>query len=288
MTREVVKAEAPITTAARLQFSNEQVSLIRDTVAKNCSEAELHLYLEVCAREDLNPFLGEAWAAKLPGKNGGPGRMAIIVGRHGWIKIANRNPNYAGLDSDVVREKDDFRVIRKPDGTRVIHHEYTGGSRQRGEILGAWCEVRFTDYKPIFFYAPIEEYQGSDKTPWGKQVSTMIQKCAVSTTLRLAFPVGGVYDEAELEKVDVREVPSVVAIDWGDEHDPALAQWLRDLVDAANAVQAGSWLPERVRLKLDGTDPQGRAQLAMEIVGFIRARGGTVPEAPPEDAEVVA
>lgn len=286
-----------ITKAARTDFAPEQVKLMRDTVAKDCSDAEFHFFLEVCARYEFNPFLGEIYAAKMGNQNGGGGRVAIIVGRNGWIKEANRRPEFAGMDSDVVRANDVFKIVRTGDGTRSIHHEFEmGPEKKRGEIVGSWAEVRFKDGRaPVFFYAPVEDYRPanpSSYSPWSKQESVMMLKCAQVAALRLAFNIGGVYDEAELahQGLSTGETPVQVEINWGD--DEELAARLQRAVVAANEVQPGSWLPERTRLKLEGCqNTADREKLAEEIEAFIVAKGGTVPEAPAEEviteAEVV-
>lgn len=286
-----------ITKAARTGFAPEQVKLMKDTVAKDCTDAEFHFFLEVCARYEFNPFLGEIYAARMPGKNGGQGRVAIIVGRNGWIKEANRHSNFKSLDSDVVREGDVFKVVRTPDGHRSIHHEFEmGPDKKRGAIVGSWAEVSFKDGRPpVFFFAPVEDYRPTNLTsysPWSKQESVMMLKCAQVAALRLSFNIGGVYDEAEMANAFAatsEEAPVHHEINWGD--DPEVASRLQRAVATANEVQPGSWLPERTRLKLDGCqNTADRLRLAEEVEAFIVAKGGTVPEVPePEvvDAEVV-
>lgn len=282
-----------ITKTARTEFAPEQVRLMRDTVAKDCTEPEFHFFLEVCARYEFNPFLGEIYAAKMRGKNGSPGRVAIIVGRNGWVKEANRQPDFRGLDSDVVRENDVFRMVRTPDGRRSIHHEYEiTGEKGRGKVIGAWAEIRFkSDRAPVYTYLPVEEYKPSnlDYTPWGKQESVMMEKCAIVAALRTAFPIGGVYDEAEMSHLVASGEADVEAvaeeIEWGD--DEAMAKYLQDLAIEANRVQPGSWLPERLRLKLQDADDDAREVVAAEMAALINAKGGKVPERV-MDAEVVA
>src|SRR4051812_11753476 len=104
---------------ARQDFAPEQARLLRDTVAKDCSDAEFHFFLEVAATYRLNPLAGEVYAAKLAGSNGGSGRVVVMVGRNGWLKIANDHADYRGIDGEVVRENDEFKVKRTAEG-RVV------------------------------------------------------------------------------------------------------------------------------------------------------------------------
>ena len=99
-------ATGEITAAVREQFAAEQVNLIRATVARDASDAELAMFLELCARYRLDPFAGQIYCAKMRSENGEGGRVQIIVGRDGFLKIAKDHQDFEGFDSDVVREND--------------------------------------------------------------------------------------------------------------------------------------------------------------------------------------
>jgi phage recombination protein Bet len=284
-----------ITRPAREAFAPAQVKIIKDTVAVGTTDAEFHLFLEICARYELNPLTGEAYCMKIPGKNGDRGRMVPVVGRNGWLKIARRNPDFVRVDSDVVREKDHFKVVRK-DGKRTIEHAYEGTEAQRGPILGAWAEVIRRDADPTYAYCPIAEYKpGGAKltySPWSSQESVMMKKCAIIVALRETYSMAGVYDEAEMHRVtnfaeESRPRLEGPEIDFGP--DPEIAGWLQRLAEEANRVEPGSWLPGRLALKLEGCDEEGRVHVAQEMAAFIQRKGGNVPEREViEEAEVVA
>lgn len=281
-----------VTQPARLAFAPEQAKIIKDTVARECTEAEFHFFLEVSARYDLNPMLGEMYAMKIPGKNGGPGRVVPTVGRNGWLKVARRHDDFLGMDGDVVREKDIFKIKREG-GKRVVSHEYEGSDEMRGPIKGAWCEVYRAGYPPTYFYAPLSEYKPTSPaklqfSPWSSQESVMMLKCAQVTALRLTYNMAGVYDEAEMGRIAPVETHQTDGpqIEWGEDQEIAL--WLQALVKEANKLRAGSWLPERVRLKLEGTNEEGKIHVGEEIAAFIKQAGGEVPSREIiEEAEVV-
>jgi phage recombination protein Bet len=214
-----------VTVAAREEFSPAQIKLLRRTVAKDCNDEEFSYFLEVAAAYDLNPLVGEVYASKMGGSNGSGGRVVILVGRNGWLKMARRNANYLGIDGDVVRENDSFKVSRKADGTREILHEYEGDADKRGAIKGAWAEV-ITTAARYYVFAPIAEYRPTNQrkleySPWGSQESVMIQKCAYIAALRIAFSISGVYDEAEMDRMRAQTAargdarPS--SIEWGED-----------------------------------------------------------------------
>lgn len=279
-------ANPDVAVAARQRFEPAQIQAIRRTIAKDCSESEFVMLLEVAARYQLDPFAGEIYAAKMPGRNGGQGSVAIIVGRNGLLKIAKRDPEYLGVDCDVVHEKDAFHVKRTREGREIIH-DYEGSTITRGAIVGAWAEVHLRNRRDVYFYAPVIEYRPvSEKklqfSPWGSQESVMILKCAVVSALRLAIDIGGVYDEAELARAVVDATPpSDATVDWGDGVDEALAVRLRMLVDAANEAKPDFWRPAKVAAKL-GSTPESRLAFAHELEDFIVAAGGTIPDPPVE------
>lgn len=137
-----------ITIPARYGFGPEQTEAIKRTVAKDCTPAEFVMFMELAARYHLDPFAKHIWAAKM----GDNKPVAILVGRDGYLAIAERHPAYQGMDSDVVRDGDTFKLQRTPHPEVV--HEY---GEQRGAILGAWAMVYRTDrIVPTYFYAPIE------------------------------------------------------------------------------------------------------------------------------------
>lgn len=78
----------------------------------------------------------------------------------------------------------------------VIHPE----KMQNGEVpLGAYAILRMEGKEPVAKWVYWNEYvQGGDYTPWKKQKSAMISKCATSVLCREAFGLSGIYGEEEV------------------------------------------------------------------------------------------
>jgi phage recombination protein Bet len=280
-------ATGEITAAVREQFAAEQVNLIRATVARDANDAELAMFLELCARYRLDPFAGQIYCAKMRSENGEGGRVQIIVGRDGFLKIAADHEDFEGFDSDVVRENDTFKVTRK-DGIPVVTHDYEGSDVVRGPIQGAWCVVHRRGYRPRYFYAPLVEYKPVNErklrySPWSAQESVMIEKCAITTCLRLAFNISGVVGEEEASR-QLTDVPTAET-EWPK--DERMTDYLMALFEECNRIKPNSFRPKKQHMLLRGKDEDGYWQLAEELAEFIRKHDGKVPPMPDAEPDVI-
>lgn len=272
---------------ARYGFENEQVVAIKKTVAKDCTDAELVMFLEVAARYRLDPFAKHIFAAKIKGA------VQIIVSRDGLLHHAMRQPDFQGISGDVVHENDKFAVGYK-NGKRNIEHSYTLTKDGRGKIVGAWAQVERglpgdeKGTQTTFFFAPLDEYQRSGDGPWKSHPSAMILKVAEVYALRKAYSVSGVVGEDEMSTRPTRAQASLTqlpAADYGD--DPELADRLKGLVEQAQEISASDWRPQKVVSRLDGADQESREAFANELADWIAEHDVAEPEEEAVDAEVV-
>lgn len=195
-------------------IDEQMLVVVQNTVAKDASGPEISMFLEVCARFDLDPFAKEVWCAVSNPDNASKRRVLIMVGRDGLRKVAHR----AGLEirSDVVRKNDHFAVKHTKDRRKVITHEYAvmepgveTPENWRGDIVGAWAEVYDpeTGESKGFNYSPMVEYRPTSEaklkfSPWGTQESVMIMAAAERNALRQATPLGGLLSEGEMDLND--------------------------------------------------------------------------------------
>ena len=181
-----------------------RLDLIKRTVAKGASNADVGMFLELAAHYDLDPFAKEVWCAK-----GNGDQLLIMVGRDGLRKIAHRRG--LRLDGDVVRAKDTFTITRAANRGRAVEHSYSGSAETRGPIVGAWAEVfdPKTGEALGYFFAHLSEYRPKSEaklkySPWGSQESVMILAAAERQALRQATPLSGLLAEGEGEINDER------------------------------------------------------------------------------------
>jgi phage recombination protein Bet len=180
------KEIAQINSQPIIQWTEEQIATLTKTVAKDASVDELNMFLHLSKTYGLDPFAKEIWFIKMRGA------PVIMTSRDGYLKIANNNPTFEGLVSDVVYEGDSFKKM--PDS---VDHQY--GVNKRGKILGAYALVYRKNVRfPIYVFAPYQDYiKPSDV--WRQYPHAMILKVAESMALKRAFSLSGLVSREEMD-----------------------------------------------------------------------------------------
>lgn len=172
-------------------YNQEQVDLIKNTVAKNVTNDELQLFLYLSAQYNLDPFKREIWCVKYDTKSA----ANIMTSRDGYLKYAQMNEEFKGLISFVVREGDIFEIDA---AEYKITHKF--GSK-RGPILGAWAKCDREGKSPFIAYVEFSEYNKNNQI-WKGYPSAMIQKVAEVFVLKRAFGINGLVTKEEIDNED--------------------------------------------------------------------------------------
>lgn len=181
--------------AEQITFSDEQLALMKNTVAKNATHDEFLLLLHLAKTYGLDPFAKEIWCIKYlrPGQRPEEVVATIFSSRDGYLKIASRDKQMNGIQSDAVCANDTFRKL--VDGS--VEHLY--GLPERGAVVGAWALVHRKDRAyPAYFYASFAEYGAGQNPTWKKYPSAMIIKVAEAMALKRAFSISGLVTQEEL------------------------------------------------------------------------------------------
>ena len=164
------------------QYNPQQIQLIRDMCARDCTDNEFLLLMQLAKTYQLDPFAKQIWAVKY-----GNNPAAIFCGRDGFLAIAHRSGKFDGMES---------------------------GTRKDGDDLIGWCRVYRKDMsRPFEVEVSLSEYS-TGKNLWQTKPKTMIIKVAESHALRRAFGISGLYSPEEIDTGDrpeprlVTEVPS--------------------------------------------------------------------------------
>lgn len=169
------KTSALAAMASRLTIEPKALlSTLKNTVFKGASDDEMAALVIVSNTYDLNPLLKEIYA--FPKKGGG---IVPMVPIDGWIKIANRQPNYDGMDVQVYG-----------DGKTPTH------ATCEIFVKGRSRSVRITEYYD-------ECKRGTD--PWNQMPRRMLRNKAISQAVRVAFGVSGIFDDDEAADVVMRD-----------------------------------------------------------------------------------
>lgn len=165
--KALVKVESALS-PVEIAFNEEQLNLIKRTIAKGVTNDELSLFVATCKRTGLDPFMRQIYAIRRGDT------MTIQVGVDGLRLIAQRTGKFGGMDPISWLDED-----------------------------GQWSEVwtgigdhpiaaRVTVYRtdaPRGFHAAVRWDSYAQNTPtWKKMPDVMLGKCAESLALRRAFP----------------------------------------------------------------------------------------------------
>ncbi len=193
-----------------LTWNRDQVDLVKRTVAKGATDDELKMFLYIANKYNLDPFTKEIWFIKRPKKQKDAqgnwdykrtkdgeidytgADTVIMTSRDGYLKAAQADPDYDGLQSFVVREGDVFEI----DAERFkVNHKFGG---KRGPILGAWAAAMHKKRRPAICFVEFKEYNDTRSSTWQNYPSAMIQKVAEVFVLRRQFNLSGLVSREEL------------------------------------------------------------------------------------------
>jgi phage recombination protein Bet len=180
--------------AEQISFTQEQLQLMKNTVAKGATDDEFLLLLHLAKTYGLDPFAKEIWCIKYvrPGQRAEDVVATIFSSRDGYLKIASRDKQMNGLVSDAVYDNDTLKKL--VDGT--VEHIY---GNPRGTIIGAYALVFRKDRTyPAYFYASFAEYCAGNNPTWKKYPSAMIIKVAEAMALKRAFSISGLVTQEEI------------------------------------------------------------------------------------------
>lgn len=165
-----------------ITFDKQQLELIKKTYAKDCTDDEFLLFIQVAQRTGLDPFSRQIYAIKRGGK------MVIQTSIDGYRLIADRGGNYAGNDEAVFFHNEAGLLVR----ATVKVWKFVKGVRCDFTGTAMWDEYVQTDGK------------GDVTKMWAEKPYIMLSKCAEAQSLRKAFPadLSGLYTHEEMMQAD--------------------------------------------------------------------------------------
>lgn len=152
------------------------------------TDAELAVVAGVCATYSLNPLVKEAYAFISGGK------LQVMIGIDGWLKIMNRHPEFDGVEFDY--EWDGKKLLA------VTTKIYTK-TRKHPTCVTEW----------------MDECKNEKSDAWKKYEKRMLRNKSLGQCIRVAFGISEILDDDEADRIrsnerDVTPTPARATVDY--------------------------------------------------------------------------
>ena len=191
-------------------YTGSQLSLIRRTVAKDTTNDEFDLFIEVCRRAGFDPFRKQIYCFVFNKDKPDRRQMAIVTGIDGYRSVAARSGAYRP-DNKPARITYDEAEKSETNPLGIVSAEvsvfrFAHGDWFETEAIAYWEE--FAPVAEIWEYDPEKNKRVPtgkfklEKDSWRKMPRIMISKCAEAQALRKGWPeeLSGIYSEEEMDR----------------------------------------------------------------------------------------
>lgn len=177
---------------------NFDTNLVRALIPE-ANENDLKLFMYLCREYNLDPLKKEIYLIRCGGK------YVPITSRDGYLKIANLNPFFDGIESDVVYQGD--KLIKRENGSLGIEYGDAHLIFDKSKLSGAFCSVFRKDRaKATTIFVSIKDYYKKNAPIWEQYTNAMILKVAEAMALKRAFAISGLVTKEEIEKDGLESV----------------------------------------------------------------------------------
>jgi phage recombination protein Bet len=187
---------------AKIEYTPDEVKLIKSQIAPKANDNELKLFLYQCQRTGLDPLTRQIYCIHRWTKDGD--KMTVQTSIDGFRVIAERSGVYAGQSEPEFMEDNG-----KLKCCKVRVYKFNGNNRYEAAVGVAYWD----EYVQM----------GKDSKPsglWAKMPHTMLSKVAEALALRKAFPqdLSGLYTADEMQQAEQPQttVDTTYTVEKGD------------------------------------------------------------------------
>jgi phage recombination protein Bet len=176
-------------------YTDNEIGIIKSQIAKNCTDQELALFIQVCKKTGLDPFSKQIYAIKRRNKQQDGTWvevMSIQTGIDGLRVLAQRGGKYRGQT---------LPLFCGADG--VWKELWLASTPPVAAKVGVYVEG-FPE--PLYAIALLKTYQ-QNTSMWSKMPEVLLAKCAEAQAIRKACPndTSQLYIAEEMEQADEQD-----------------------------------------------------------------------------------
>lgn len=193
-------------------FSGAQLSMIRRTVARACSDAEFDEFIAVAQHSGLDPLRRQI--APLIIHQEDPARRKLVPWAtiDGLRLIAARQGDYRPMEAAPTIECADSAKDADRNPIGIVRAQVIAWKQSQGAWYPVAGEAWWDEYAPMREISEREVGDASTKKwvlepTWSRMGRVMIAKCAEAQALRRGWPdvLSGLYGEDELHALRINE-----------------------------------------------------------------------------------
>lgn len=211
--------------APEFEITREQIDLIKQTIMRGATDAELNLFLNLCKVKRLDPLTKQIYGIKTSAG------LQMFASIDGLRVIAQRSGEYGGQTTPYWCG---------PDG--VWRDVWLEDQPPAAAKVGVW-KRGFVE--PTWGVATFKSYGVGKKNNWLSMPDVMLAKCAEALALRKAFPddLSGLHtrdefaDEPAPERMPQRVQAEVIDAETGEIVEPLFPEPAREPVDRITPEQ---------------------------------------------------